>query len=335
MNNTNTSENSQKISSRVLTIAPSKIFTYPTRLADAWTPRVMEISMPGQQLERAAIEITVRQGLTQPISSKTRNIFHGIATKKSAPIQMDDEYIYDSRYDPSANIAHILSNVAATLLAIKETFPKVTVILRENASNMAKNAYKTLGYPVVLTDQQVSGKILSTSVAISKDTYEGLYNSIFGNFAFEGLKKDTPERVFISRKGTRCLLNENEVEQTLQDYGFQKFYFEDIPISEQWSVTKNAKVLVGLHGAALCSLVLNNNAVKVVELFHPGYVVDMYRYMTNDIGGTWCGVTGQIPDTLIKELDVKQQPRSFATSSTKIDINSLQMALDYLGIDKK
>ena len=73
----------------------------------------------------------------------------------------------------------------------------------------------------------------------------------------------------------------------------------------------------------------------MVELFHPGYVVDMYRYMTNDVGGSWCGVTGQIPDNLIKELDVKQQARSFAVSSTKIDTDSLRMALDNLGVEKK
>lgn len=331
----NTPEKSREIPSRVVTIAPSKMFTYPTRLADAWNPRIMEINLPGHQLERAAIEITVRQGVTQSFSSKKRNILNGIQKKPAAPIHMDDEFIYDSRYEPSANIAHILSNVAATLLAIKEMFPKVTVILGENASTMARNAYKTLGFPVLFTDQEVYGQIISTSVVISKDTYEGLYNLLFGNLDFEGIKQDTPERVFISRKGTRCLINESEIDQTLQEYGFEKFYFEDIPISEQWSVTKNAKVLVGLHGAALCSLVFNNKAVKVVELFHPGYVVDMYRYMTNDIGGSWCGVTGQLPDNLIKELEVKQQPRSFALSSTKIDPNSLRMALAYLGVEKK
>lgn len=330
----NTPKNSQEIPSRVLTIAASKMFTYPTRLADAWNPRIMEINLPEHQLERHAIEITVRQGVTQSVNRKKRNILSGLNKKSASPIQMDDEYIYDSRYEPSANIAHILSNVAATLLAIKEMFPKVTIIVGENASAMARNAYSTLGFTVLFTDQDVYGKIISTSVVISKDTYEGLYRSLFGNIAFQGFNKDTPERVFISRKGTRCLINENEVEQTLRDYGFKKFYFEDIPISEQWSVTKNAKVLVGLHGAALCSLVFNNNAVKVVELFHPGYVVDMYRYMTNDVGGTWCGVTGQIPDNLIKELEVKQQPRSFALSSTRIDTTSLQMALDYLGVKK-
>jgi capsular polysaccharide biosynthesis protein len=141
--------------------------------------------------------------------------------------------------------------------------------------------------------------------------------------------------VFISRKGTRSLINENEVERTLKEYGFWKVYFEDIPVSEQWSITKNAKAIVGLHGAALCSLVFNRNAVKLVELFHPGYVVNGYRHYTNAIGGTWCGVTGQLPENIITELDVKQNARSFALLPTKIDITSLRMVLDYMGIDRQ
>jgi len=162
-----------------------------------------------------------------------------------------------------------------------------------------------------------------------------LYSSLFGDLAFEGLNKQTPERVFISRKGTRRLINENEVEQTLQEYGFEKFYFEDIPISEQWSLAKNAKVIVGLHGAALSSLVFNRNAVKVVELFHPGYVTNMYQHMTNAISGTWCGVTGQLPENVIGELDFKQKARSFALSPTRINTTSLRMALEYLGVGVK
>ena len=103
---------------------------------------------------------------------------------------------------------------------------------------------------------------------------------------------------------------------------------EDIPISEQWSTTKNARVIVGVHGASLASLVFNQNAVKVVELFHPGYVTNKYRNMTAAIGVAWCGVTGQISENVIKELDYKQKARSFALLPTKIDTNSLLYGIE-------
>ncbi|NJL68821.1 MAG: glycosyltransferase family 61 protein [Microcoleus sp. SM1_3_4] len=85
-----------------------------------------------------------------------------------------------------------------------------------------------------------------------------------------------------------------------------------------------------MHGAAISNIVFNTNKVKLIELFHPGYVVDMYRNMANAVGGTWCAVSGQITEDVISKLDFKQDARSLALARTKIDINSLQMALEYL-----
>src|SRR5262249_25954966 len=156
---------------------------------------------------------------------------------------------------------------------------------------------------------------------------------LFGELPIEGYQAHTPERVFLSRKGPRSLLNEAEVAALLERYGFRKVYFEDIPIAEQWSIARNARVVVGLHGAALASLVFNRGGVTLVELFHPGYVVDMYRHLTNVVGGTWVGVTGQMPGNLVRELDEKGNARSFAAASTRIDPGALERALRFIGVE--
>ena len=83
------------------------------------------------------------------------------------------------------------------------------------------------------------------------------------------------------------------------------------------------------------NLILNRHKVKLIELFHPGYVVDMYRNIAGAVGGSWCAVTGQITQDVIAELDFKEQARKFAGTPTRIDINSLQMALEYLEISAK
>jgi capsular polysaccharide biosynthesis protein len=120
----------------------------------------------------------------------------------------------------------------------------------------------------------------------------------------------------------------------LQAYGFKKYYFEDIPISQQLSVARNAKVIFGMHGAALSSFVFNSNTVKPIELFYPGYLIDMYRNMANAVGGIWCAVSGQITEEVIGKLNFKQEARAFAGNRTQIDIKSLRMALEYLGEQK-
>jgi capsular polysaccharide biosynthesis protein len=226
-----------------------------------------------------------------------------------------------------------MTGVAPRLLAAQKICDRVTLVLHSNATHMAKNIYKLLGASILCTDKDINGKLVLADDQ-SPGAYEACYNALFGELTFEGFNPQTAEKVFISRKGTRSLINESEVEQTLQAYGFKKYYFEDIPISEQWSVARNAKVIVGMHGAALSNLVFNSNKVKLIELFHPGYVIDMYRNMANAVGGTWCGVSGQITEDVIGKLDFKQEARAFAGSRTQIDINSLRMALEYLGEEK-
>jgi capsular polysaccharide biosynthesis protein len=313
-----------------ITVAASKMFTYPTRLANAWKPDIMEINLPEYQLNSSDIEISIRQESTRTLPNSS-NIYGKIYRKLAAPMQIDGEYILDSRYEIDGNIAHIMTGVAPRLLAAQKICDRrVTLVLRSRASDMAKNIYKLLGASILCTDKDINGKLILADDQ-SQGAYDACYNALFGELTFEGFNPQTPEKVFISRKGTRSLINESEVEQSLQAYGFKKYYFEDIPISEQWSVARNAKVIVGMHGAALSNLVFNSNKVKLIELFHPGYVIDMYRNMANAVGGTWCGVSGQITKDVIGKLDFKQEARSFAESRTQIDINSLRMALEYLG----
>lgn len=323
-------EKSTVLHNQPITVAASKMFTYPTRLASAWRPEIMEINLPEYQLTRPDIEIRIREESTRTVPNSSSNIYRKIYRKLTPPMQVDGEYILDSRYETDGNIAHIMTMVVPRLLAAKKMCGRVTVVLRSNASNMGKNVYPLLGASILCTDKDINGKLILANDD-QAGIYEGFYTTLFGELAFEGLNHQTPEKVFISRKGTRSLINESEVEQTLQAYGFKKYYFEDIPISAQWSVARNAKVIVGMHGAALSSLVLNSNKVKLIELFHPGYVVDMYRHLVNAVGGNWCGVSGQITEDVIGKLDFKQEARGFALSRTKIDINSLRRALEYLG----
>ena len=319
------------VSNHPIDVAASKMFTYPTRLAGAWKAEIMEINLPAYQAKKPDIEINIRQASTRSIENRSSNIYQKIYRKFVQPIQIDGEYILDSRFETDCNIAHILSGTAARMLAAQKICGKVTLVLRSNASNMGKTAYKLLGASLLLTDKDINGKLI-----LSDDhypcAYEGAYASLFQDLEFEGFNPHTPEKVFISRKGTRNLINESEVEQTLQAYGFKKYYFEDIPISEQWSIARNAKVIVAMHGAALSNLVFNRNQVKLIELFHPGYIVDMYRHTANAMGGTWCGVSGQITKDVIEELDVKEKARAFALTSTQIDVSSLHMALEYMGV---
>jgi len=317
-------------------IAGSAMFTYPTRLADSWTAAILQIAVPSFKMKRPAVPVTLTNGLAATLraSDPRAHVLLKSFMRGLPPIEDRDSYLLDARHDTDGNIAHILANVVSPYLALREMFPGLKVVLRRNATSMAQHVYRLLDIPIMCTDRSVAGKVVSV-LAPSPEGFRGLglYADYFAQIDFKNYVSDTPEKVFISRKGTRALLNEDEVENVLVSRGFKKFYFEDIPINLQWSIGRNAKVVVGVHGAALSSITFNRSEIKLIELFHPGYIVRMYRFIANIVGGTWCGVTGEYPPDIIRRLDYEKMGRYFALKPTRISIDSLKMALDHAGVD--
>ncbi len=314
-------------------LAAAKTFTYPTRLAHAWEPRILEIAHAAERLQRRSIEFSVCPDSTRSLNISVRNPYKRLYRKFATPIQYRDGYLFDTRYEVDGNIAHILGCIAIKALVARSQFPNLTLILRENPHRMAIEAYKLLGFPVICTNRNVEGNLVVMSDQNDEPDFEPFYRTEFGQFGFEGYKSGTPERVFLARRGTRSIVNEGEIDQLLSNYGFEKLYFEDFSMAEQWSIARNAKVVVGVHGAALKNLVFNTQGVKLVELFHPGYVVDIYRRDNAVSGGRWCGVTGQFPDSIIRKLDTEGDARSFALSRLTIHPDSLRRAIEDLEIE--
>ena len=89
--------------------------------------------------------------------------------------------------------------------------------------------------------------------------------------------KTLGERLYISRAKAnyRKVENEQELYPVLKKYGFQIIYFEDYSLSDQISICKNAKVLMGLHGAGLANLAFLSPGGKIIEI-RPDNVYHMY-----------------------------------------------------------
>ena len=322
-----------RLHSPAVLVPSASMFAYPTRLGDAWNPQMLRLHLPPYELAAHDVFLPVQQEVTQSLALAPGRWFKRFVSSLRPKLIRQDVSLYDARYDADGNVAHILTNIAPPVLAAQRHYPDLTVILRARASSMAQRAYELLGIPFICTDQVVQGR-MSALPCGSHSYYGGLYPSIFRDRAFDGYQEKTPERIFIARKGSRRLLNEADVEAALQSYGFQKFYFEDIPIAQQWSLVRNAHVVVATHGAAMAGLVFNQRSAKVVELFHPGYVVNQYRTITGVIGGQWCGVMGQLPSGIIQALDIDEDARRFAMDPVRIDLGSLEEALATLAVER-
>lgn len=133
----------------------------------------------------------------------------------------------------------------------------------------------------------------------------------------------------------------------LEKQGFTTYYFEDLTASEKWSIARNAKVAVAVNGAGTGNFTFNRlglapqaekgSGLRIVELFPPSFTIHTYRQFSAILNGRWCGVRGQITPAVLHYLDFDSPPRDTLKSPIrgpfKVDLSTLQMALDYLEAD--
>jgi hypothetical protein len=316
---------------------PSRMFTYPSKLIDTYVANVMDIVIPSHTLNTNKFKFKVYKGSTsdssKPFSFKFKKLDR-LERKISPSISLENTYIYDARYAQHWALAHVLVDLISFLLEIKELIPpnELTVILPRKTDLMGVKILREFGYNnIVSTNKDVKGKILEVIVNDNPSKQpDYCISNVFSQLDFPGYSHETPEKVFIARKGRRKIINETEVEEFLNKYGFKKVYFEDIPLTEQWSIAKNAKVVVTPHGAAMTNLLFNDQMVKCIELSHPGFIVDYHRNIIYVKQGSWCRVTGEITDDILGKI--AQKHNYFAPHDIRIDLRSLEMALDYMEI---
>jgi capsular polysaccharide biosynthesis protein len=83
---------------------------------------------------------------------------------------------------------------------------------------------------------------------------------------------DFPKRFFISRRGNRRVLNENDLLPILKQYEISVVQPEKLSFLEQVALFSRAELVVAPHGAALANLMFCNARTSVLELFSPRYI---------------------------------------------------------------
>jgi hypothetical protein len=256
------------------------------------------------------------------------------------------QFVFDARFDTYRNIAHILDNIAVCVFfgrqALQEHLQRaitIHVIVDARATNLPKEAYRLLGIPLIITDSDVRGEI----VTVSEHRIFSVKQKLF-EIDFPGYNPDTKaEKIFLPRRGKRSIINNDEVEALLTSQGFKTFYLEDYPIAEQWSITRNAKVAVAVHGAAQSGLIFNRRfqegeGVKIIGIMSPGWIDPAFRQLGNAVHGQWCAVRGQVTPEVLRATDFSgETPNSLKPpyyNPFKVDCRTLEMALDYLGEGK-
>lgn len=85
--------------------------------------------------------------------------------------------------------------------------------------------------------------------------------------------------IFLSRKdaGGRNLINEDELFDLLKTLGFERFTMSDLSVASQVKLFGEARIIVGVHGAAFTNLCFERLKPLVIEIFNKNYMPNMYE----------------------------------------------------------
>lgn len=296
-----------------LVLPESRIFVDPSRIGNLYNPSVDEIRQPELLIDGGKVDISVGKECVPCYAEIVKNGFRAKLRRLVTMVQgqtcqnMGESIIYDARYVDNSNPAHLIHDHLATLCFIQKrlSFSKsdIIILLNNAAPGLAIRFFETLGYSTLCTDNSVSGNLIKVEVTDSRYLLP-----FISSVDFDGWVCTEQSRVFISRKNTRKISNEDSVYGVLKEFGFQRYYFEEISLVEQWSLVKNSSYVCAIHGAALGALAFKafkpqSDKFGLIEIFSPGLVVDVYRKYMAILGGEWVGCRGKLTPDLIRDID--------------------------------
>lgn len=76
-------------------------------------------------------------------------------------------------------------------------------------------------------------------------------------------------RIFITRENAsiRKIINEQEIFDFIEPYGFEKVAMEKLSVFEQAQLAQEAEIIMGTHGAGMTNIIFARPETKVIELF--------------------------------------------------------------------
>lgn len=98
------------------------------------------------------------------------------------------------------------------------------------------------------------------------------------------IKRTQRNRVYISRSGRRRILNEDALISLLKRYDFQIIADQPRSVAEQYTIYKNASLILGPHGASFANILWCEPGTHLFELFSPNYVPNYFFYLAQVLG---------------------------------------------------
>lgn len=324
------------------------LFAPSTYLIDSWVPEVekIQLSASATLAGRLTLKISESEKIIKNRELRGKPLIKRLLNS-SKGIIIEDRIIIDLRYKEPGNIAHALTNhLPLTLIADdycnEVTGKNLTVVLPLSIPRYIEKIFLEIGYETVKSDRHIFAKDCEYDIS-PWQAIRGIRHQIIKKYLsnsdfykkIQNLSEGLPKKIFISRRGNRVLKNEKIVEDFLMNKGYLKVYAEDFDVLEQISMIVHASHIVAVHGAALGPLLLRamspDNNLKLIELFNPGHMTNVYRVICDQLDFEWVGVRGKLwPEIILQAYDEPKDPRKYSLSNFEICLKSLDAAMNQI-----
>lgn len=331
------------------TCPPGWVVTARSHLLDRFTPECERIylglsEVPGGGMD---VELIYAQSDYRP---GRRSRLRGIS-RQQVP---SGRILYDVRDKSPANIAHFIDDHLPILfcaMQMLDVMPEqILIALPSGIPGYICEAAAVFGLETWVTDDVLEGLTLRSDVwragpqirAIrhlwaSTPWVSATLETALVEVAQHG--PDLPRRVFLSRRKTRTLKNEVEIEGFLADWGFAKVYAEDFSVANQLRLFREAEVIVAVHGAALAPLLYvpeDSRLAHLVELMPCGHMTNVYRVVSAHINISWIGVRGRLKPKYVRPAyDLTTPFKKYSLDSFEVDLHAIATAFEMQQIHKK
>lgn len=322
-----------------LVLPESCLVASETRLMNCYTPQLEEIRLREVSYPTETVRVTLHSDGMATMSGKgrLRHPLRKLEARRS--VEGGDAIWVDGRKLTAYNISLFLQHavvpyfLAKSALATAGHREPLKLLVESKLPGYALEVLRELGVDHLVTDRQLNGKICKVEYGKEIEL-----RALMKEFS---PRWDCPtggsRRVYVGRKESRRVLNEEEVLAYLRPLGFDVVYFEGLSVREQWKAVADAEVVVAVHGAGVANLLARQMArpgeeLTLIELFGPGYVVEPYRKLCAAMGWRYVAVRGHITPEVIRDLDYRGEARRHATADFKLSVKALERAIAISGV---
>lgn len=175
---------------------------------------------------------------------------------------------------------HWMTDTLARLYAIKDKIQNKILLLPGDYSkveyiNSSLEPFSLQDVRFIQNKFHCKNLNIPTHVALTgnynEEIIRGLRNLYTNHYQVSNID-DSSERIYISRGKTqkRKIINENELINVIEKYGFRTIHFEDHTFEEQVKIALGTRFLISNHGGGLSNILFMRSGSKMIELRKAG-----------------------------------------------------------------